>query len=129
MKQILLALVLIAVPAAAFTGYQVYAKSTPVSTAGLGDLTAFKTIITDVEAFATKGDLAGAAARITDYESAWDHGQTAIRPLNPTYWGNVDEASDAALKALREASPSADKVKKTLDALMAALSDPSQPVQ
>ena len=76
---------------------------------------------------AAKGDLTAAAKRITDYESAWDEGETAIRPLNPTYWGNIDQASDAALKAMRESSPSADKVKKTLVALMAVLNNPAQP--
>ena len=130
MKQILLALLLTVVPVAAFSAFQVYARSanTSVAVAGLGDLSSLKTVIADVQALAAKGDLAAAAKRITDFESAWDHGQTAIRPLNPTYWGNIDSASDAALKAIREPLPAVAKVKTTLAALMAALTDPSVPV-
>jgi hypothetical protein len=127
MKQILLAIALILAPVAAFTGFQVYAKNGSAMTAGLGDLSSLKTIIADVQAIAGKGDLAGAAKRITDYESAWDEGEAAIRPLNPTYWGNIDHASDAALRALREPTPSSDKVAKALVALMAALNNPAQP--
>lgn len=92
---------------------------------GLGDLTSLKAIVADVQAKVTAGDLKAAAARITDWESAWDEGETAIRPLNPVYWGNVDAASDAALAALRVKSLSVDVVKKSLASLMAVLNDPS----
>ncbi len=130
MKQILLVLLLIAIPVAAFTGFQVYTRSTTsVAAPSLGDLSAFKAIVVDVQAIAAKGDLQAAATRITDYESAWDSGQTAIRPLNPTYWGNIDAASDTALKALRAPNPSAEKVKAALASLMGALNDPSKPAQ
>lgn len=130
MKQILLAVILIALPVAAFTGFEVYARglATSAAAAGLGDLSPLTTIISDVQGLADKGDLSGAAKRVTDFETAWDQGQTSIRPLNPIYWGNIDAASDAALKALREPTPSASKVKATLAALMAALKDPSKPV-
>lgn len=127
MKQMLLAFVLILVPVGGFTAFQVYAKSESTSVTSLGDLSSFETIISDVEAFAAKGDLMAAAKRITDYETAWDERETAIRPLNQTYWGNIDQASDAALKALRASTPSADKVKETLSALMAVLKNPAQP--
>ena len=130
MKQVLLAIALILVPVAAFTGFQVYAKNDSVAaTADLGDLSSFKTIIADVQAIVAKGDMTAAAKRITDYESAWDQGETAIRPLNPTYWGNIDHAADVALRALREPSPSADKVQKALVTLTAALNNPAQPAE
>ena len=126
-KQVLLAAVLVAVPVAGFfTGFQVYARTTVVAAAGLGDLSSLKVIIADAQTLAAKGDLVGASKRITDWESAWDAGETAIRPLNQTYWGNIDQASDAALKALRAPKPSPDAVNKTLAALMAALNDPSK---
>ena len=127
MKQVFLALALIIVPVAAFTGFELYASNAPAKAAGLGDLSSFKTIIADVQALASKGDLAGAAKRVTDYETAWDQAETAIRPLNQIDWDNVDAASDAALKALRQSPPSADKVDKTLAALMAVLDNPAQP--
>ena len=127
MKQIVLAIVLIAVPVALFTGYELYSPSAAQAEgAGLGDLSSMKTIIADVQTLADKGDLPGAAKRITDFESAWDQAETAIRPLSPTQWGNIDEASDAALKAVRASSPSPDKVKATLAALMAELNDPTK---
>lgn len=130
MRQIFLVVALIIAPVAAFTGFELlYASNAPAKTADLGDLSSFKTIIADVQALAAKGDLTAAAKRITDYETAWDQAETAIRPLNPTYWNNIDAASDAALKALRQSVPSADKVDKTLAALMAVLNNPAQPTQ
>jgi hypothetical protein len=130
MKQIFLAVALIIAPVAAFTGFEVlYPNNAPGNTTGLGDLSSFKTIIADVQSLAAKGDLTAAAKRITDYETSWDQAEAAIRPLNPTYWNNIDFASDAALQALRQSVPSADKVNKTLVALMAVLNNPAQPSQ
>lgn len=130
MRQIFLAVALIVAPVVAFTGFELlYANNAPAKTTDLGDLSLFKTIIADVQALAAKGDLTAAAKRITDYETAWDQAETAIRPLNQTYWNNIDAASDAALKALRQPTPSADKVNKTLAALMAVLNNPAQPAQ
>ncbi|ANL57315.1 MULTISPECIES: hypothetical protein [Rhizobium] len=129
MKQIILAIALIVAPVAAFTGFELYANKAPAETADLGDLSSFKTIIADVQTLCSKGDLSAAAKRITDYETAWDQAETAIRPLNPTDWDNIDVASDAALKALRQSAPSADKVNKALAALMVELDDPANPPQ
>ena len=120
---------LIGVPVAAFSGFQVYAGTTTTADANLGDLSAFKAIIADVQTLAAKGDQTGAAKRITDYEAAWDAAETAIRPLNPTQWTNIDAASDDALKALRRSTPKADEVTKTLAALMTVLTDPSKEPQ
>lgn len=129
MKQIFLAIALVAAPVAAFTGFELYAGATTAKTTDLGDLSSFKTIIADVQALASKGDLGAAAKRITDYETAWDQAQTAIRPLNPNDWNNIDAASDAALKALRKPTPSAAEVGKTLAALNAVLNNPAQPAE
>lgn len=129
MRQIFLAIALIVAPVAAFTGFELYVKSAPAKTADLGNLSSFKTILADVQALAAKGDLTAAEKRITDYETAWDQAETAIRPLNQTYWSNIDAASDAALKALRQSSPSADKVNRTLASLIAALNNPAQPTE
>ena len=126
MKQLLLAVVLISVPIAAIAGFHIITVPSAASTSGLGNLTSLKTIVTDVRTDVDKGDMTAAAARMTDYESAWDQGQTSIRPLNPTYWAHVDAASDSAIKALREPHPSADKARKTLSALMASLDNPSK---
>ncbi|GAC1046126.1 hypothetical protein [Rhizobium sp. No.120] len=129
MRQIFLVIALIAAPVAAFTSFELYANNAPAKSADLGDLSSFKAIVADVQGLASKGDLSAAAKRITDYETAWDQAETAIRPINPNDWNNIDTASDAALKALRQSSPSADKVNKTLAALMAVLNNPAQPAQ
>lgn len=129
MKQIFLAIALIVAPVAAFTGFQLYANNAPAKSANLGDLSSFKAIIADVQGLAAKGDLTAASKRITDYETAWDQAETAIRPLNQDFWNNIDAASDAALKAVRQSSPSPDKVNKTLAALAAVLNNPAQPAQ
>lgn len=128
MRQLLLAIVLILVPIGAFTAFHLATTPSAASKPGLGDLASLKTIVADVQADVEKGEMAAAASRMTDYEGAWDQGETAIRPLNPEYWGHVDAASDGAIKALREPHPSADKARKTLAALMASLDDPSKPV-
>lgn len=127
MRQIFLAIALIAAPVAVFTIFKLYASSAPAKTASLGDLSSFKTIIADVQTLASKDDFAGASKRITDYESAWDQAETAIRPLNQNDWGNIDAASDAALKTLRQSNPSAEKVNKALAALTMVLNNPAQP--
>ena len=129
MKQFLLALLLIAAPVAAFTGFEMKFATTPAVAAGttsLGDLTSLKTIVTDVQAIADKGDLAAAEMRVRDFENAWDVASKTMKALNKDDWGNVDDAADAAMKDLRESAPDAAKVKVSLAALMASLNDPSK---
>ena len=125
MKQFFLAAILIIIPVAAISAFEVYFAETPAAAATLGDLTSLKAIITDVQSIAATGDLAAAATRITDFETAWDDGQSTMRPLNAAAWGTVDDASDAALHALRAKAPDAAKITATLAGLMAALNDPS----
>ena len=129
MKQFLLALLLIAAPVAAFTGFEMKFATTPAVAAGttsLGDLTSLKTIVTDVQAIADKGNLAAAEMRVRDFENAWDVASKTMKALNKDDWGNVDDAADAAMKDLRESAPDAAKVKVSLAALMASLNDPSK---
>jgi hypothetical protein len=127
MKQVFLAIFLIAVPVAMFSGFEMYHSSTAVAAeGGLGDLSSFKAIIADVQSMVDKGDLAAASKRITDYESAWDSAETAIRPLDQTQWGNIDAASDGALSAVRSSKADQASAKAAVDALMAELNDPSK---
>ena len=127
MRQLLLALILIAVPVAAFSGYEIYAsKSAAAAENGLGDLSAFKTIVSDVNALVEKGDLAAAAKRITDYETAWDQAETAIRPHDQEQWRNIDDANDATFSAIRKSTPDIAAVKAALATLIATLNDPSK---
>lgn len=127
MKQFLLATALIAVPIAAFTAFQVTIASAPVAAAqavSLGDMSPYKSIVTDVQSIAATGDLTAAEARITDFETAWDEAAGKMRPLNTSAWGTVDDAADAALHALRVSAPAAADVTATLSALMTTLDNP-----
>ena len=127
MRQLLLATALIALPVAAFTGYNVYAARAAVTanapSASLGDLSSFRTIITDVQAIAAKGDLVAAKTRIKDFEIAWDDNETGLKPMDPAHWGLIDEAADGALTALRTNTPDPAHVTETLVSLQAALQD------
>ena len=132
MKQILLATALIALPVAAFTAFQMYATGPVIAAAAapatadpLGDLSAMKKIVSDVEALAATGDFVGAEKRITEYETAWDDAAGTMRAMDSNAWGNVDLASDNALDALRAATPVAADVTATLAALATSLDAPA----
>lgn len=128
MKQFLLATVLIAIPVAGFTAFQVYLA--PASTAeaaqpaSLGDLSSLKAIILDVQGIVKTGDLKAAETRITDFETAWDQAEATMRPKNKEAWATVDDAADAALHALRSKQPDAATVNKTLADLVTTLDNP-----
>lgn len=133
MRQLLLATALIALPVAAFTGYNVYAAKAAVTanapSASLGDLSSFRTIITDVQAIAAKGDLVAAKTRIKDFEIAWDDNETGLKPMDPAHWGMIDEAADGAFTALRSGKPDPVLVTEALVALQASLQDAAQVMQ
>lgn len=126
MRQFLLAVVLVLIPVAGFTAFHLLMALKAASTSGLGDLSALKAIVTDVQAQVDKGDMAAASSRMTDYEGAWDQSQTSIRPLNPLFWSHVDAASDVAIKTLRDPHVPANSAKKALSVLRASLDDPSK---
>jgi hypothetical protein len=131
MKQILLATALIALPVAGFSAFQMYlaapaavAATTPAATDPLGDLSAMKKIISDVETIAATGDFVAAEKRITDFETAWDDAASNLRAMDSNAWGNVDQAADDALGALRASQPVAADVTATLAALATSLDNP-----
>ena len=97
MRQFLLAVMLIAIPATAFAIFQIFLATAPASVpaASLGDLSNLKTIVADVQKIAETGDLAAAKERIADFETAWDDAEATMRPLNEAGWGHVDDAADA----------------------------------
>ncbi len=128
LRQVLLAIILIALPVAGFSAWEHWVNKAPPTPNALGDMTGFATIVTDVQTIAAKGDLPGAATRITDLESAWDEAEDRLRPLSEPQWGAVDGKIDAALKALRSATPDPAKVTQTLASLQVALSDPGAAV-
>jgi hypothetical protein len=124
MKQILLATALIALPVAAFTGFQMVFSTTQANanvSVGIGDTAVFTTIINDVQALAGQGDFAGAKDRIKDFELAWDENAKGLRPMDPAYWDNIDGAADTALSAVRSSSPDAAAIATALADLQTAL--------
>jgi len=128
MKQILLAVLLISAPVGAFSAFHIYFRSSPsgASSVSLGDLSAFRTIVAEAQSIASGGDLVAAEKRMTDFETAWDTAQSELRALNSSLWGNIDDAHDVALHALRAGKPVATEVKAGLDALAAVLDDPAK---
>lgn len=127
MKQLLLATALIVLPVAAFSGYQIFlAPAAAQVSTGIGDTSAFTGIITDVQAFAAKGDLEGAKTRITDFEIAWDENAKGLRSLDPTTWDTIDGAADTALKAVRASAPDAAAIQTALADLQTTLGAPVQ---
>lgn len=131
MRQILLATALIAAPVALFSAAEYAlapAQAAPMASAAapsLGDMSTFTKIVSDTETIASTGDLKAAEGRITDFETAWDAAQAKLQPVNPTAWGQIDTAADAAIHALRASVPDAATVKQTLAGLADALDNPT----
>ncbi len=82
-----------------FTPGQATAHFTPAEVA------TFRTITRDTLAKVQAGDQAGAAARITDLETAWDHDQAGLEPMDSTAWHYLDARIDEALTAVRADNP------------------------
>lgn len=141
-RNLLLSAVLIAVPAGGFTLAEMYISPTAQdasatqASAGLGDLSAYKTIVTDTQAIAATGDYTAAERRITDLETLWDKNAAALRQGDRGAWNNVDAAADGAFKALRAGAPdkatvdvALARLATTLDAPAATTAAASGPVQ
>ncbi len=130
LRNLALSAILIAVPAGGFALAEMYfspttqtASAAPTS-AGLGDLTAYKDIVSDTQRIAASGDLAAAERRITDLETLWDDNAAALRQADRPAWNAVDAAADAVFSALRAGAPDPAAVETTLASLHSTLDAP-----
>lgn len=132
LHNLLLSAALIAVPAGGFALARMTLEPAPQATAsappaqGLGDLTAYRTIVHDTQAIVRRGDLSAAENRITDLETLWDQNAGALRPADPGAWGAIDSAADGVFSALRAQAPDRARVEAALASLAATLDAPAQ---
>lgn len=125
MKRILVALGLLAAPLAAAPMVQPQPAAAALTVSKLGDLSDMRKIISDTLDLVEAGKNKEAAARITEYETAWDHNEKRLRALDTETWRKLDEASDVALSTVRYPSTTPDEMKADLKALIALLDNPA----
>lgn len=127
MRNLLLSAALIAIPVAVFTLVETSLVAAPQQAQGgpgLGDLSAYSTIVASTRAIAKSGDFAAAEHRITDLETLWDDNASRLRKADPAAWGMVDGAADQAFSALRASKPDAESVNAALANLQQVLAAP-----
>ena len=90
-----------------------------------GDLAQFEAMANDTLKRAESGDMAAAARRISDFETAWDAAQSQFYPLNNEEWVAIDTAADRAISSLRAKEPSPAGAKLALKGLIKAMQNPS----
>lgn len=93
-----------------------------VKTSPLGDLSSFKVIAQDTLKFVQAGKPADAKERIGDLEYEWDNAEAMLKRIDGAKWIEVDDAIDAALRAVRALKPDAQKSESALKALLETLS-------
>ena len=87
----------------------------------LGNLSKFRTIVTDANMLLEKGDLAAAKRRLKDLETSWDEAEAGLKPRAAAAWHEVDKAIDRTLAAVRLTSPDVEACKAAIKNLVAVM--------
>ncbi|AZZ51951.1 hypothetical protein [Rathayibacter festucae] len=85
------------------------------------DVQNFQTITADTLTLVTSGDQAGARARATDLETAWDDAEPALSGANCQTWTYVDQQIDPVLSSVRSGSPDPAAEKTSIQDLLITL--------
>ena len=105
--------------------HQSIAPSSAISP--LGDLSELRKISVATLNLVQKGDLAAATEHVRDLETAWDQGQSRLKPMNPAKWSVVDASIDHVLRQLRSQRPDAQQCKAALNSLITTLNSLDHP--
>ncbi|MBB2975223.1 putative membrane-anchored protein [Microbacterium endophyticum] len=87
----------------------------------VADMNQFRTIATDILGRVQSGDQAGASARATDLETAWDDKQDALNATDCGAWTYIDQQIDPVLSSVRSVTPDSGTEQKALQALLTTL--------
>ncbi len=83
------------------------ATSASTATRPLGNLSAFRTLATELTSAVHAGDWTAAKAKADDLEHDWDSAQAKLQRMNPAKWTQMDDAIDAVLKHVRASQDAA----------------------
>jgi uncharacterized membrane-anchored protein len=81
----------------------------------------YRTIVRDTQALVDSGDQAGARARITDLETAWDDDEGTLQPENCRAWTFVDTQIDDVLTSVRASHPDQSAEDRAMAGLLTSL--------
>jgi uncharacterized membrane-anchored protein len=93
----------------------------PHPTTRLGNLSAYATITTDMQAMAAHNDLGGAKKRAKDLEVSWDDAEAGLKPRDSGKWHQLDDEIDAVLTSVRAGNPKQSDCTAALKALETTL--------
>jgi uncharacterized membrane-anchored protein len=93
----------------------------PHPTTRLGNLSAYATITTDMQAMVARNDLGGAKKRAKDLEVSWDDAEAGLKPRDSGKWHQLDDEIDAVLTSVRAGNPNQTDCTAALEALRTTL--------
>jgi hypothetical protein len=88
------------------------------------DLSGLQTIAKDTQTLLAKGDLPSAAKRFSDFKAEWNAAQPRVGGLTIDQWLLIEDATYAAVFALRARRPDTVTARKSVAKLIGALRNP-----